>query len=225
MSVYTTQGAQIECVLQAVDSGNTATNRISIIDVSFGGTFLAPTSAGIVENPSGSAVYQWAGTAPATIGRWTIVWDDGTDAGVLAVEDLIVGSSPFAPWPAPGPAGDLLDANDLGRIALDMAELFTESATIQRPADSRDAIGGRTQAWSTAATTVCRVRAMGGDVDTTTSGASQDAEMYRVAFPVGTDLRLADRVVVNGLTLAVAGISTPTSLSLELVASCTRSAS
>ena len=118
----------------------------------------------------------------------------------------------------------LLDAMSVARIADDMADLFPESATILRAVETRDAVGGRIQTWSTAASVTCRVHAVGGVTDTVTSGEAQDATVYRVAFPVGTDLRLTDRVNVVGLSLAVIGVARPTSLSLELVASATRCA-
>lgn len=90
MSIYATGGATIEATLQAINSGNAGTYRISIVDTPSGNYFLSPTTTGIVENPSGSGVYGWSGTAPNTVGQYTIVWDAGTSNAVLAIEDLTI---------------------------------------------------------------------------------------------------------------------------------------
>jgi head-tail adaptor len=120
----------------------------------------------------------------------------------------------------------LLTPIETTRIAADMTPLFSESATILRATDSRDAIGGRSQSWATVATVSCRVKAEApkgfGASDLPFSDAQKDKTLFRVAFPIGTDVRLTDRVGVLGLTLAVQGIVAPTSLALELVTTATR---
>lgn len=97
MSIYATGGATIEALLQAVDSGRAGTYRISIIDTPSGSTFLSPTTSGIVENPAGSGVYGWSGTAPTTVGQYAIVWDAGTSSAVLGIEDLTITESGAQP--------------------------------------------------------------------------------------------------------------------------------
>jgi len=102
MSIYATGGATIEAVLQSVTSGQAGTYRISIVDTPGGASVLGPTAAGITENPAGSGIYGWSGTAPNTVGQYTIIWDAGTSSSVLAIEDLFVTQSGAQPVVATG---------------------------------------------------------------------------------------------------------------------------
>jgi len=90
MSIYATGGATIEAVLFALETGRVGTYRVSILNTPGTSYFLNPTAAGISENPSGSGLYAWTGTAPVTIGQYSIVWDAGTTSGVLGTEDLYI---------------------------------------------------------------------------------------------------------------------------------------
>lgn len=90
MSIYAVGGATIEAVLFALETGRVGTYRVSILNTPGTTYFLNPTTAGISESPAGSGLYAWSGTAPVTIGQYSIVWDAGTNAGVLGTEDLYI---------------------------------------------------------------------------------------------------------------------------------------
>jgi hypothetical protein len=86
-------------------SGLAGTIRISIVDTPNGAVFLHPTTIGIVENPADSGLYHWAGTAPTTNGTYSIIWDRGSNANLIAVEELVVSGSLPADQPTTGPTG------------------------------------------------------------------------------------------------------------------------
>lgn len=117
MSIYAVSGATIEAVLQAQETGKAGTYRISILDTPGSSYWLNPTTSGITESPASSSVYAWTGTAPVTVGTYTVVWDAGTSSQVLAIEDLIVSSGGVQPV---GPSGsDLCTLADV-RLALEL---------------------------------------------------------------------------------------------------------
>jgi hypothetical protein len=71
------------------DTGLTGTLGVRITD-NEGATVLARTTAGIVEYPAGSGIYQVTLTAPSTRGQYSLVWDDGTN---YALDELVITSS------------------------------------------------------------------------------------------------------------------------------------
>lgn len=127
MSIYAVAGATIEAVLQAAETGKVGTYRVSIIDTPTSSYWLNPTTSGIVEVPTGSAVYAWTGTAPATVGAYTVVWDAGTNSQVLAVEDLIITQSGVQPSSPSG--ADLCTLSDV-RQALELPASDTTRDTL-----------------------------------------------------------------------------------------------
>ena len=117
MSIYATSGATIEAILQAEETGKVGTYRLSILDTPGSSYWLNPTTSGITESPASSAVYAWTGTAPVTVGTYTVVWDAGTASQVLAVEDLVITSGGVQPVGASG--SDLCTLADV-RQALEL---------------------------------------------------------------------------------------------------------
>lgn len=73
---------------QGFASGLTGTLGVRILN-NAGGTTTARVTTGIAEAPSGSGCYLALITAPAALGQYGIVWDDGTN---YAVENLTVGA-------------------------------------------------------------------------------------------------------------------------------------
>jgi hypothetical protein len=102
VSIYAVAGATIEAVLLSDTSGQAGTYRVSILDTPSGSYFLNPTSSGVTEKPTGSGVYGWSGTAPNAVGQYSIIWDSGTTAGVVAIEDLLITANGTQPVPASG---------------------------------------------------------------------------------------------------------------------------
>ncbi len=89
MSIYAATGATIEASV-AYLTGVLGTLRVRIVNTPAGATFLAATTTGVTEAPTGSGVYFWTGAAPTTAGTYTIYWDLGSDATIVATEDLVV---------------------------------------------------------------------------------------------------------------------------------------
>src|SRR5262245_49894149 len=49
---------------------------------------FGPTTAGIVEDPSGSGSYVWTGTAPSVQGKYSPAWDKGAGTPLMYDEDV-----------------------------------------------------------------------------------------------------------------------------------------
>lgn len=139
MSIYAVGGASIEATLFALESGQVGTYRISILDTPTDTYWLEPTTAGIVEQPGTSGLYSWSGTAPATVGQYSVIWDAGTTSQILATEDLIVTSTGVQPVPSAG--GNLttraavqafLESTDSSRNDAIDAAIINASAAITR---------------------------------------------------------------------------------------------
>jgi len=84
-----------EAVLDLGTDGLAGTLRLRTID-NDGVVTQAASAAGITEVAFG--VYSAERTSPADKGQYTLVWDDGTNAGVYGIEDLIVLSSTGEPF-------------------------------------------------------------------------------------------------------------------------------
>lgn len=90
MTVVAEQNAVFEAttVPGVFDTGLVGTLGVRIDD-NQGNTVVGRTTAGIIEYPAGSSIYAIASlTAPATVGQYTLTWDDG--AGSWATEELVV---------------------------------------------------------------------------------------------------------------------------------------
>jgi len=141
MSIYATGGATIEATLFALESGQVGTYRVSILNTPGSTYFLNPTTSGISESPASTGLYSWSGTAPTTVGQYSVVWDAGTTSQVLATEDLIITSTGTQPVPSAG--------NNLTTRAA--VQTFLESADSSR----NDAIDSAIINASTAITRYC----------------------------------------------------------------------
>lgn len=86
-----------------------------------------------------------------------------------------------------------------------IAESFMpESAAIQRPTETSSG-DGTSASWSTIATVSARLSPMGGASERLGADASlQAVAAWRIAVPVGTDVTVKDRIVINGRTFEVA---------------------
>lgn len=78
-----------EAVADLGATGLVGTCGVRIID-NAGATTVPRTTAGIIEHPTGSAIYEVV-IAGLPAGTYTIVWDIGSDApGNMAIEELVV---------------------------------------------------------------------------------------------------------------------------------------
>ena len=77
------------------DTGLVGTLGVRIID-NVGATTTARVTAGIIEYPATSGLYQKTLTSPGTAGQYSLVWDDGTN---YATDDLLVTTDAVATVP------------------------------------------------------------------------------------------------------------------------------
>lgn len=83
-------GLQFGARVQAFPANLTAgIVGVRILD-NAGGTVLARSAAGIIEDPTGSGSYVKTLTAPGVDGQYSVMWDWGTDPSQTAFEDLFV---------------------------------------------------------------------------------------------------------------------------------------
>jgi hypothetical protein len=118
-----------------------------------------------------------------------------------------------------------LTTREKAGIAADLLEMLPSSAQVRRASNTSDSLGGRSQAWSTVATVACRIspnsmNAAEGDI----SDKILNSEPYRIAFPVGTDVRVSDRILISGVTYSVEGVRDARDIEIELVTFAKRAA-
>lgn len=76
-----------------------------------------------------------------------------------------------------------------------------DTATIRRNTPVGDGMGGATDSWATVATVKCRVMTrLSQPSDRQGGGRLETGADYTIRFPVGTDVRNADRIVVGSRT-------------------------
>lgn len=185
MTIFAAPGATAEAALQWPVTGLVGTLGVRIIDTPSGSTFLARTTAGIVENPAGSGLYEWSGTGPSTSGTWSLIWDDGAlTPGHCAVEELVVTSTALA---AAAPGG-----TDLCTVA----DVYLAMETATQPIDTL------TQTLITAASRIIQARYQ--------REFAPVAGTPTRRFPVfGTHVPLVPRDVLTALTVTLNPESSP----------------
>lgn len=98
MTVYAAPGATFEASVANGTTGLTGTIGVRISNLATDVDFLARTTTGITEYPTGSGLYARAFTAaPTTGGTYAIIWDTGGATPIYAREDLIVTYSAASP--------------------------------------------------------------------------------------------------------------------------------
>jgi hypothetical protein len=131
-------GATYEAVLDAGETGLVGTLEVGLID-NQGNVAVPFTTAGIIEHPAGSGIYQATGlVAPLAVGQYTQVWLVGS--ATYGIEDIVVSGLSFGGDPVPAEAGDFgpctawIDGGDVAaccdaEVASDEA-LFDEVAVM-----------------------------------------------------------------------------------------------
>lgn len=91
-------------------------------------------------------------------------------------------------------------------------ELLPDEATLKRPTYAPDGGGGRTQIWTVVGTLRCRLepyggatsaRGAGGESDTHPGERLESRTSHMVSLPADADVRLTDRLEINGVTFEV----------------------
>jgi SPP1 family predicted phage head-tail adaptor len=92
-----------------------------------------------------------------------------------------------------------------------------EVAVIQTGTETSDGSGGTAIVWADTATTKCRISPMStGMVERISALGVEAIESFRLAFPTGTEISEAQRVVVGDRTFHVAAVLGPISYGSEV---------
>ena len=120
----------------------------------------------------------------------------------------------------------LPSAYDANRLAVDMLEILPQSADILRATWAADDYGNRTATWDVVATVPVRLGAARfNETEKDIAERFRNMQVFRVSFVVGTDIRITDRIDVDGLLLSVEGIHFPKSVEIERIVLCVEAAS
>ena len=112
----------------------------------------------------------------------------------------------------------LLTADDTARIVADWAALFPTTGSVLRVTGTPDGAGGRSTSWASIYSGPCRIAPAKKEVAENEQGGKVRDEMaFRIAFPAGTDVTFADRVLISGRTYTVNTVREPHSLETERV--------
>ncbi len=114
----------------------------------------------------------------------------------------------------------MLSAVELTAARATQALTMTNTATIQRPTHASDGMGGTRTTWATVGTTACRTTAAGAQDSQLVAGQLRERASWRVTAPALTDIRTTDRLVIDGRTLEVVGVSAPATYETARVCIC-----
>ncbi len=131
MPVTAAPSTSFETVADGFSTGLTGTIGVRVID-NDGATTIARVTAGIVEYPASTGIYQKTLTAPATSGQYTLVWDDGTN---YATDDLVI-----TPGAAVGSTGSIYATRE------ELKQALSASGTTYLDDDLDDALNAASRA-------------------------------------------------------------------------------
>ena len=80
---------------------------------------------------------------------------------------------------------------------------FPSTATISRPSTTKDARGSATTIYSNVATVSCRIEEDSTPREQVNGEQLKAISGYKIYFPVGTDVRPSDKLIIGSLTLQV----------------------
>jgi head-tail adaptor len=117
----------------------------------------------------------------------------------------------------------MLSAAELADLQATAGLLMTTPCTIQRKASVSDGMGGMTDTWSTASTTVCHVAPARIDGRELVDLGRLDALNYwTIALPFDADVTVADRINALAQVYEVMGVEGPQTDELQRIAECVR---
>jgi hypothetical protein len=96
-----------------------------------------------------------------------------------------------------------LTADQLSTMRSCVSGNFPSTAIVSRPTTVKDARGGATTSYSNVATLACRIEEDKAPIEAVNGEQLHATSSYRVYFPVGTDVRPADKLIIGSLTLQV----------------------
>jgi SPP1 family predicted phage head-tail adaptor len=96
----------------------------------------------------------------------------------------------------------MLNAAELTAMRATHTAALPEVAAISRPTRSSDGAGGYTTAWATVATVACSLaQPSGGELEI--ANQAQQPLAWVITLPYGTDVAVADRIVISETTYEV----------------------
>lgn len=116
-----------------------------------------------------------------------------------------------------------MTAAQLAQVRRQRAASFQETAQVRRAVDTADGRGGYTQGWATIHEAVaCSITTPTGGGATPGGFVPIDPadRAALIAFPVGTDLKGGDRVVVAGVSWEVVRVDGPGSMGVQVGTTC-----
>lgn len=84
-------------------------------------------------------------------------------------------------------------------------QTMTETVVISRRTLTTDSIGGYTDSWATASTTVGRIAPVGAN-EATLAGQQRILANWKITLPASTDVRNEDRLTIGSRVFEVVGI-------------------
>jgi hypothetical protein len=113
----------------------------------------------------------------------------------------------------------LTDA-ELGKMRAEQVKTMLDTATIGRRILQSDGAGGTTETF-TQEESVCRIAASTNQPDYQMFAAAvNEAQLWRITFPAGTDVRKEDQILANGRTFEVLGVMAPATFETARVTIC-----
>lgn len=111
-------------------------------------------------------------------------------------------------------AEDFQAARDTQRLTM------LDEATIQRPTEVSDGMGGIEHTWEAIGTVICRIAVNAGRDAFVIAGQLRETAPWKVTFPALTDVRVTDRLIVKGMTLEVVGVAGPSTFETARIVIC-----
>lgn len=208
MSVTATAGLPFAATADVGVEGLVGTITVRVEDPS-GVEVVAETTAGIVE--TGVGIYTATITAPATLGSYVIIWNDGS--GNEASEDLVVGAGAGTPFASTSELAALLGRTftDAEEVSADLI-LGLASDAITAAVD-KDSVWAGSLVVPTGLKVLClsiarrlMVNPTGARSQSESLGSYQHAESYSDQAAGGLELTTAERLtarrIVYGSTSA-----------------------
>ena len=108
----------------------------------------------------------------------------------------------------------LFGTSELAALQSAASTTLTDTCVIQRRTLTNDGFGSQSESWATVATTTARLGIPTGSFMVSLAARQTDLTSYEVSLPFGTDVRVNDRLVVDGRTLNVQNVFSPATLTM-----------
>ena len=114
----------------------------------------------------------------------------------------------------------MLTSDELAQVRATQGLTMLNQGTIYRLSRTSDGMGGTSEVWTSVLTIPCRVSAGSASDSSVLAGQLRERAPWRVTVPALTDIRVTDRIQVDGRTLEVVGIDAPSTYETARVCIC-----